>query len=395
MAPKFGKKFCVEHGGVEKEETEEESERIPCPYDSKHSCYLRKLRKHLKKCNSRPKDLPSYIAPQVNLMDSECSAAEDIRYSITTLPDDSLLDLIRKIESLYAEGKFECWKSILEHECMISAVNNSELGMNTKKHLIQNSSLIKNMEENNFLRENVTFVEFGAGRAQLGFWIAQAIKDKEKCSLILIDKASQRHKSDNKLKGASPVKTMRIRADIADLALGKIPLLTESKNEVVGVTKHLCGIATDLALRCIVNGKLEGLNVSGILMAFCCHHRCTWTSYAGKEFLLNVGFTPYEFSALCSISSWATCGSGKPRSKWTEESTEETEGSMEIDRYRRHGLSQEIREEIGRKCKMILNYGRLKYLEKHGYEAKLIYYVEQNVSPENVCIIAKLKNSNR
>ncbi|KAK6629621.1 hypothetical protein RUM43_003438 [Polyplax serrata] len=370
MAPKAGKKFCVEHGGVERhvsvEDAEEEGDRMPCPYDSKHSCYVKKLRKHLKKCNSRPKDLPEYITPGINLTDSTMPTVQEVTYPISSVPEDVLLHLIERINLVYAEEKLNCKKSILTHPCMELALSNSEMGMNTKKHLIQNSSLIKNMEGNGFLKENMTFVEFGAGRGHLGFWISQAVNEKTNCSLVLIDKASHRHKSDNKLKGVSPVSTERIRADIADVELAKVSLLRESKNAVVGVTKHLCGIATDLALRCIARGKSGGLNVAGVVMAFCCHHRCTWTSYAGKEFLLQKGFTPEEFSALCSISSWATCGSGRPRWK-SAETTPEIVGE-ETDRYKRHGLTQEVREEIGRKCKLILNHGRLRYLEQHGFE---------------------------
>lgn len=51
-------------------------------------------------------------------------------------------------------------------------------------------------------------------------------------------------------------------------------------------------------------------NVAGLIIAFCCHHRCEYASYVGKEFLEQCGFTPNEFPVLCSIASWATCGSG-------------------------------------------------------------------------------------
>lgn len=50
-------------------------------------------------------------------------------------------------------------------------------------------------------------------------------------------------------------------------------------------------------------------NVTGIIIAFCCHHRCEYASYVGKEYLEQSGFTANEFTILCSIASWATCGS--------------------------------------------------------------------------------------
>ena len=52
----------------------------------------------------------------------------------------------------------------------------------------------------------------------------------------------------------------------------------------------------------------------GIMIALCCHHRCDWGSFVGKKYILEkAGFCPQEFKLLCGITSWATCGSGKPR----------------------------------------------------------------------------------
>jgi hypothetical protein len=47
---------------------------------------------------------------------------------------------------------------------------------------------------------------------------------------------------------------------------------------------------SDLALRSLIGSeKLEeerGVRAAGILMALCCHHRCDWGSYTGKDFML-------------------------------------------------------------------------------------------------------------
>lgn len=57
--------------------------------------------------------------------------------------------------------------------------------------------------------------------------------------VLLVDRASLRHKRDNRLRGRS----VRIRADLAHLALEKVPVVGESR-AVVGLAKHLCGVAT-------------------------------------------------------------------------------------------------------------------------------------------------------
>lgn len=101
---------------------------------------------------------------------------------------------------------------------------------------------------------------------------------------------------------------------------------------VIAVSKHLCGAATDLALNALVNflpnkepksGKESQAGIVenpllGLMIALCCHHRCDWRTFAGKKYLLEtVGFTRNEFTLLCGLTSWAVCGSGKPRNKGT------------------------------------------------------------------------------
>lgn len=52
------------------------------------------------------------------------------------------------------------------------------------------------------------------------------------------------------------------------------------------------------------------------------------------------------------------------------------------------GLSREEKEVVGQRSKHILNWGRLYYLEKLGFNCFLHYYVNKSVSLENVCIVA-------
>lgn len=52
-------------------------------------------------------------------------------------------------------------------------------------------------------------------------------------------------------------------------------------------------------------------------------------------------------------------------------------------------LSLEERQEIGRKCKRIIDMGRIKYLEESGYKCDMISYIKSDVTLENVCLIGK------
>ena len=58
-------------------------------------------------------------------------------------------------------------------------------------------------------------------------------------------------------------------------------------------------------------------------------------------------------------------------------------------RYTRLQLDQATREEIGRQCKRMLDYGRIRYLEEvTDMEVKLKYYVDPFISLENALMIA-------
>ena len=74
----------------------------------------------------------------------------------------------------------------------------------------------------------------------------------------------------------------------------------------------LCGAATDLALRCIVNGN-KTKQTDFFLIAVCCHHRCTWKPFVGKKFMLENGITPRSFRIITKMVSWAVCGTGTSR----------------------------------------------------------------------------------
>lgn len=100
------------------------------------------------------------------------------------------------------------------------------------------------MQESNLLTPDTCYVEFGAGKGQLSYWISKVTNTIPNTSVLLVERASLRHKLDNKL-DKSENNVFRIRADIADLVLNKVDIVKQSKH-IVGVTKHLCGGATGI-----------------------------------------------------------------------------------------------------------------------------------------------------
>jgi len=81
---------------------------------------------------------------------------------------------------------------------------------------------------------------------------------------------------------------------------------------VVGIAKHLCGCATDFALHSIVSAATvparENPALSGVVIATCCHHKCSWGTYCNRPFFEELGISAEDFQLLTVISSWATSG---------------------------------------------------------------------------------------
>lgn len=145
-------------------------------------------------------------------------------------------------------------------------------------------------------------------------------------------------------------------------------------------------IFADLAIRCLVKSmsREPEINIRGLVLAFCCHHKCEYSSYVGRKYLQQCDFTAEEFPILCSIVSWATCGS---RSKSNTQPKHNSAIQHEEGNVHQSSKLHE-RELIGRKAKTLLNWGRLIFLQSVGFQAELFYYISTDVSLENMCIVA-------
>ncbi|XP_046905965.1 tRNA:m(4)X modification enzyme TRM13 homolog [Hypomesus transpacificus] len=481
-----GRRFCGEHAHAEKES---KKRRISCPLDPKHTVFEDLLEKHLKKCNSREKPRPVYYVQDINAGPACDEGSSRCEVPLTDRSKTELDLLLKKLRSAVKGLKLEHQDSILSHPSLIEALNDPNNGDFACKHLKQQASLLGNMEALNLLGPNQCFVEFGAGKGKLSHWIHVALKANDNIHFLLVERSSSRFKVDGKHQ-STDAKFQRLQVDIQHLDLSKVPILGENGLPVVGMGKHLCGAATDLALRCLLersgkthhgmddqpprkkkkilplpiedlepddralNGevKVSGIaialfksfiylalrcllersgkthhgmddqppsngvkkkkilplpiedlepddralngevKVSGIAIALCCHHRCDWRHYVGKEFFRERGLGASEFDAFQRMSSWATCGMRKAKESpmqpcqsdhTTEKSTKGEDGNIlqEI-------LSIEDREHIGSLCKLLINQGRVHFLEQKGYTSSLRYYTSKDVSLENVLLTA-------
>ncbi|NXI55970.1 TRM13 enzyme, partial [Chloroceryle aenea] len=426
MIPAAGKRFCGEHGQQEKEN---DRKRIPCPLDPKHTVYEDQLQKHLKKCNSREKPKPVYFVQDINAGLKDVTEIPEKQVPISSLSKEELENLIIKLKKASNGLELHLKEQILTHQALQEALNDPKNGEAAFKHLKQQASILGNMEKLHLLGPGRCFVEFGAGRGKLSHWVDVALQNVENVQFLLVERATTRFKVDGKHREST---FERLQVDIQHLCLKKVPVLEKKKLPVVGIGKHLCGAATDLALRCLIESytaccdgeseepapkrsrtdktevasnnsadnegnKEDCKPVAGIVIALCCHHKCDWTHYVGREFFTSVGLGPVEFHYFQRMSSWATCGMRETKGSRSEESEEHANDTEHEQTFSKTEcasdtlqgiLTAEERKEIGCLCKLLIDHGRVEYLQQRGYEAALQYYTESAVSLENVLLTA-------
>eukprot|EP00058_Branchiostoma_floridae_P020508 XP_002605998.1 hypothetical protein BRAFLDRAFT_285163 [Branchiostoma floridae] len=436
LIPGPGKKFCGEHANFAPEdETGAGRKRVNCPLDPNHTCYEDQLKKHLKKCNSRQKPSPLYIQRGVNsgLSCGQCKE-EDAKISHHSMSTEELMSFVERVRTAYKGSVLDIPEAVLSHQGMKAMLEDPDNGASALKHLKQQASLIGHLDHLDLLKSDVCFIEFGAGRGRLSHYVQMCLPEQAASHFIVIDRANTKHKFDKNIRrGEKGPDFERLKVDIEDLNLGLVPSMAEHKGPVAAISKHLCGAATDLTLRCLIetlhckssrNSSKEVFTSSStsetasrqhpvsdniaqesnttekqlvdecILIALCCHHRCTWTSYVGKGFFTSIGFTEEDFHLLRSMSSWATCGFARGQTKNAGGNEEEVKENSEEEGEEEKAAAiwtVEEREEIGRQCKRLLDQGRLWYLQQCDFNTQLVHYVEPDVSLENIAIVATRK----
>uniref|UniRef100_A0A8C4R0Z3 tRNA:m(4)X modification enzyme TRM13 n=1 Tax=Eptatretus burgeri TaxID=7764 RepID=A0A8C4R0Z3_EPTBU len=399
MIPSAGCRYCGEHAACEPDTTVgQQRKRIPCPLDPKHSVYADALQKHLKKCNSRERPLPVYYMKNINTEESDDEEDSD---NNDTLPlhTEEVAGLIAKIERFSEDLAGEIPHCILLHESLREPLKQAGSGP-AWKHLQQQASILGNLEHLALLRPGHCFVEFGAGRGHLAHWVQRALPANKRAHFLLIDRSTARFKVDGKHKqGAGEFERLKIDIQHLDLNFAlrclaeQLPNLTNHVQSDSGIEvpraedqdTWTAGVGSQVLRSESQDWSRKGSSVAGLVIALCCHHRCRWRDYVGKEFFRARGLGCKDFSRLCRLSSWATCGWGRGRNG-TEghdpvgETTCPFESQLDLD--------VNTRVALGQQCKRMLDAGRVDFLRKRGFEATLKVYTDPTVSLENILLTA-------
>jgi len=159
----------------------------------------------------------------------------------------------------------------------------------------------------------------------------------------------------------SQTDVFRIVADITDLSLKDLFVELNIDRGFTVISKHLCGVATDLTLNCLFSDLDFSKKTDGIFIALCCHGKITWQNYCNKDFFIERGIDKNGFEEVCKMASWYVCN----------QSVETLE-----------------KQALGKLCKELLDYGRVQFLQKMGFKTYLTHFVPSEISLENTLLIA-------
>lgn len=265
------------------------SERVACPVDPSHTVAASKLAAHVLICNA---------TKDATALRKELWYVENINGGGSGRDGSLTLDDVQ-VEEVAVAPRRHC-------------------------HDLQAAQIVK------LIPCEGAFVDLGGGRGGLAAAVRAAYPD---APVIVVERASRRYK----------YKIDRIRCDLRHVHLAAV-----FPTNLVGVAKHLCGAATDLALKALVTS-----NATAVVIATCCHHACNWDDYVGRATVDHDAF-----DTAVRHASWAT--------------------SPACDDKRT----------FGRRSKRLIDRGRIAYLQAHGFTALLRPYCDASLSPENIVIQA-------
>lgn len=380
MLRKANERYCSEHMNLVGADVSGRK-RVLCPLCPQHTVWEDEMKRHLSKCRQKPANVPAEVWRRVdiNLVGQTTPEPKPKREDVDLASwADTLKKLYRDVVAREGEA---VEREVLDHPGLEERLKQLE----NQKHAVQQASLIGHMEKCGFLEPRRCIIaEFGCGRGELSRYIAraQALKDMDAMQrFLLVDRAGPRMKFDRKLAkdyaemrgddNVGGVKYKRLKVDIKDVVVNaevtqELGLTAPEGDDVVVVSKHLCGCATDLTLQLMLGQRPPQLR--GSVIALCCRQLCSYETYplAGRRWLEETANVsgPEAFYAISRMTTWVLCGT--------------------------RGLSDPENEKLGHMARRVIDFGRLHALREAGYKnSRLVQYVDPQISPENVCLIVE------
>ena len=346
------------------------------------------LKKHLDKCKNLLQNKVKQISDE-NIINPRIWIKKNIK--INDIPEEIIKNLEKKINENYDKFNIKISQKLLYNENIINEdfnnifkreqlIGKQLIGKNSK-NIFQEISIFENAKNSNLISKdnNNIIIELGCGSAELSKIFHMGCKNNS--SHILIDrmKYSSKNKFDkyilDKLNESNQKNNLNhyIIREIIDIKEMDIKnYINEEKekenNNIVFISKHLCGNAFELSINKIISyfkyineKKIDKNNKIGIIIATCCHYLLNYITYCNCEYIKKIlNINNEEFDLMIRLSSWGTL-------KDTE--------------------SEHFK--LGKKIKYIIDKGRCDFLKLNGFQnVEIIEYIDSSYTKENTLIIA-------
>ena len=236
-----------------------------------------------------------------------------------------------------------------------------------------------------------TLIEMGAGKGMLSLDLLRTDPTIASC-VVMVEREKRKNNADDLLSPMLEYGVQRLSVDIRHLYLAGLMQTPQEKIPLpmFGVGKHVCGAATDLSVRCLVNYARDGAApvsagsgggadsvelddtsscplVGGAVFAVCCHHMCTWEDYVGQTWWTEeLGLDRADFELAVRVTSWVSIA----KFAQDEESV--------------------AKRQKGVWCKRLIDMGRVHFLRQNGLRrSHLQTYCASTITVENCLLIAK------
>ena len=327
-----------------------------------------KMESHIKKCKLNKENQSKEISNE-NIINPRLWIKKDIK--LVDISQDDINKISEKIEVMYNKINPEFDVNILLNEEILNKFSKEEITGKNSKNLSQEISIYCNALKQNLFKLNdldgikTLIIELGCGAGGLSKTFQLCNNNENDFSYLLIDRMKYRAKNryDNFIKSKSKKGSLyRDVIDIKDLSLDKY---LNSYDNFIFISKHLCGEGCEISLNKIINiiknNKIkEEKKYFNIIIATCCHYLLNNQTYCNFKMFHDFNINKEEFNLMTRMSSWATL---------KEEDKNYT---------------------IGKKIKILLDYGRCNYLKNSGFkDVKLIQYIDASITKENFLILAK------
>ncbi|CAL6106145.1 Methyltransferase_TRM13 [Hexamita inflata] len=423
-----------------------------CPYDPKHQIREDHYWHHVNHCDKRPEMHPSFGLPfyqeSCAIMNSQLHSDAQQQSSVSQLTLDQLPAVFEQINVLYSKfaSKYSSivqlfYQPTQQLDCEISLEANVST---TDRHAKQIKSLVQHIINRDLLNyqkysaldqlnqdNNFLLLEAGSGTGELSAFLANAVQFKSENTFKVLEswnRAIKQQRNSNNLIQVpsnnlifalveretgykikydylirqSGAAAFRIVCDLRDLKIenlinwpsqklfenyqqlfnSKIQIQNEEKepqkeniplqkfkqvqsnyqSPVVSIIgKHLCGGATDCVLNYATNIRIESF-----VIALCCHCKSDGHSYINQQLFKDLGVSREMLELIHRTTTWQFAFKGQ-----------------------QCNALQEQKKETGFKARVILDVGRVLWLQENGYDVDVVKYCEETESDECWALIAQ------